>query len=91
MIFQAELDSIRSADAANKDQRIRREEQSEKDENELRILKASVEGLEGQNENLLEENAMLKMDLDELQESSTETDFCLRQELRGQNEPPSCM
>ena len=49
-------------------------------------MKASVESLEAQVEELEEENAMLKMDLGELTASSTDADFRLRQELRDAQE-----
>jgi len=49
-------------------------------------VKASVESLEAQVEELEEENAMLKMDLEELTASSTDADFRLRQELRDAQE-----
>ena len=49
-------------------------------------MKASVESLEAQVEELEEENAMLKMDLEELTASSTDADFRLRQELRDAQE-----
>lgn len=87
--MQRELDELRGDADSKKEKQLQQELASEDSERQLRNLTATVEDLEGQVESLSEDNIFLKDSLEELQESSTEKEFRLQEELRGAPEYPN--